>query len=134
MNRHQYREEYYNYPAPFEKKMGLWMLKAGYQCDFSQQVGPRSVEFYSIHFVACGKVRFGWDGNSAILSEGDLFCLFPGSVYTYVEEGDSPPVKLMWMAFKGDQMPDVLARVSLAPYRPYRCGAFSRSSLDIVQE
>ncbi|MBB6729846.1 helix-turn-helix domain-containing protein [Cohnella zeiphila] len=134
MSREPQREEIFNYPAPFETKMGLWMLKAGYQCGLAQQAGPRSVEFYSIHFVACGRVRFGWDGSSVILSEGDLFCLFPGSVYTYVEESDRPPVKLMWMAFKGEQMPAVLARVGLAPDRPYRREAFGRSTLDILQE
>ncbi|MBM7566289.1 AraC family transcriptional regulator [Paenibacillus sacheonensis] len=134
MNRRLVREECFHYPAPFETKMGLWLLKAGYQYDFTQQVGPRSVEFYSIHFVAFGKVKFGWNGSSVVLSEGDLFCLFPGSVYTYVEADDSPPVKLMWAAFKGDQMPDVLARVGLASDRPYRNGAFNRTSLDIVHE
>lgn len=134
LNQKSPREEYLNNPAPFETEMGLWIFKSGLHPFFSDKVGPRSVEFYSIHFVASGKVRFGWDGHSVTLSEGDLFCLFPGSIYTYVKDCDQPSTTLMWTAFMGEQMPAVLERIDLIPQRPYRHGAFGDASLDIIKE
>ncbi|KKO50761.1 helix-turn-helix domain-containing protein [Paenibacillus sp. DMB20] len=134
LNQKSSREEYLNNPARFETEMGLWIFKSGLHPFFSDKVGPRSVEFYSIHFVASGKVRFGWDGHNVTLSEGDLFCLFPGSIYTYVKDCDQPSTTLMWTAFMGEQMPAVLERIDLIPQRPYRHGAFGDASLDIIKE
>ena len=101
---------------------------------FHRKVGPRSVEFYSIHFVASGKVRFGWDGSSVSLSEGDLFCLFPGSVYTYVKDCDVPSTMITWTAFMGELMPSILKHVDLGPERPYRRNAFRDDALAVIKD
>nr|WP_251035969.1 AraC family transcriptional regulator [Paenibacillus sp. ISL-20] len=114
--------------------MGLWIYKSGTHPFFTEQVGPRSVEFYSIHFVASGKVRFGWDGSSITLSEGDVFCLFPGSVYTYVKDCDQPSTTITWTAFMGELMPPILKHVDLCPERPYRQNAFGDDPLAIIKE
>lgn len=133
-NLHSSREEYFNNPASFETKMGLWIYKSGSHPFFTEKVGPRSVEFYSIHFVASGKVRFGWDGSSVSLSEGDLFCLFPGSVYTYVKDCDQPSTTITWTAFMGEQMPSILKHVELCAERPYRQHAFGDNALAVIKE
>ncbi|EHB67149.1 AraC family transcriptional regulator [Paenibacillus lactis] len=133
-NLHSSREEYFNNPASFETQLGLWIYKSGSQPFFTEKVGPRSVEFYSIHFVASGKVRFGWDGSSVSLSEGDLFCLFPGSVYTYVKDCDQPSTTITWTAFMGEQMPSILKHVELCAERPYRQRAFGDNALAVIKE
>ncbi|MGG3280350.1 helix-turn-helix domain-containing protein [Paenibacillus solani] len=127
------REEHFNNPAIFETQLGLWIFKSGTHPFFTEKVGPRSVEFYSIHFVASGKVRFEWDGSSTTLSEGDLFCLFPGSVYTYVKDGDQTFTTITWTALMGEQVPSILKHVGLCPERPYRQHAFGEDTLAVIK-
>ncbi|OIB03715.1 AraC family transcriptional regulator [Paenibacillus sp. LC231] len=134
VNQRPSREEYFNNPAHFETQLGLWIFKSGSHPFFTEKVGPRSVEFYSIHFVASGKVRFGWDGSSVSLSEGDLFCLFPGSVYTYVKDCDEPSTMITWTAFMGELMPSILKHVDLCPERPYRQNAFRDDALAVIKD
>ncbi|MEC0254417.1 AraC family transcriptional regulator [Paenibacillus lautus] len=134
VNQRPSREEYFNNPALFETQLGLWIFKSGSHPFFTEKVGPRSVEFYSIHFVASGKVRFGWDGSSVSLSEGDLFCLFPGSVYTYVKDCDEPSTMITWTAFMGELMPSILKHVDLCPERPYRQNAFRDDALAVIKD
>ncbi|KZS46504.1 AraC family transcriptional regulator [Paenibacillus glucanolyticus] len=134
VNQRPSREEYFNNPAHFETQLGLWIFKSGSHPFFTEKVGPRSVEFYSIHFVASGKVRFGWDGSSVSLSEGDLFCLFPGSVYTYAKDCDQPSTMITWTAFMGELMPSILKHVDLCPERPYRQNAFRDDALAVIKE
>ncbi|RKN82282.1 hypothetical protein D7M11_18040 [Paenibacillus ginsengarvi] len=47
------------------------------------------MDYYSVHFVVDGGVRFAFDGETALLAKGDLFCMFPGDSDT--NTGSSPP-------------------------------------------
>lgn len=115
--RYTERQEWFNNPGDIEQHMGLWVLKSGLHPSFHNRSGPRFVEFYSLHFVARGRVRLYSDQRLTELMEGDAFCLFPGSVYVYEGLPDNPPAYLAWVAFLGPQALPLLAQAGFTPER-----------------
>ncbi|MDR6551111.1 AraC family transcriptional regulator [Paenibacillus qinlingensis] len=104
-------------PRPFQSASGCWVVRAGQNlAKPSYHIGPRVIEQTSFHWVMQGKVRVTSLDLTVELSEGDLFCLFPGLPYVYetMQSDDGiPPLKMIWLAMEGEQLPLLIAEFGL---------------------
>lgn len=120
---HEFAEHIYYTASAFEKKGGLWPVRAGRnEAKPGYSVGPKIIECYSIHFVLEGAVDFEYKAGSATLSSGDLFCLYPHHKYLYrraISADKQAPLRLYWLAFNGAQAPYLLDRLGISREKPY---------------
>jgi AraC-like DNA-binding protein len=121
---HEFVEHIYYSASEFEKRGGIWPVRAGRnEAKSTYSVGPKIIECYSFHFVKSGSVHLEYKDGAVTLKEGGLFCLYPHLKYQYrgfdsLAES-SPPLRMYWLAFNGAQVPQLLDRLSLTRERPY---------------
>lgn len=122
---HEYGEHFYYTASEFEKKGGLWLVRAGWnKAKPNYAVGPKIIECYSIHFVLAGSVRLEYKDGTASLKAGDLFCLYPHQKYKYWNENlakEPNLLRMYWFAFNGAQAPYLLERLGVSREQPYLC-------------
>ncbi|OCT15548.1 hypothetical protein A8709_15850 [Paenibacillus pectinilyticus] len=115
----EFADVWYLLPQPFQLTSGCWIVRAGQNiAKRTYHIGPKVIEQTSFHWITQGNVRVTSLEHAVELSEGDLFCLFPGQSYIYetmqVAEED-PPLKMIWLAMEGNQLPLVTAEFGLTP-------------------
>ncbi|MDF2725206.1 MAG: transcriptional regulator, AraC family [Paenibacillus sp.] len=123
--RHEYAEYVIHKPSPFEQLGGIWPIRAGQNIAKPQyDVGPRIIEWYSLHIVLSGAVCLAHQGQTIVLSEGDLFCLYPQVQYRYWQETALAGVALRmnWLAFQGEQAAPMLEGIGLSREKPFARG------------
>lgn len=113
----EFADVWYAVPHSFQTASGCWIVRAGQNIAKSTyHIGPKVIEQTSFHWVVQGKVRVTTLEHTVELNEGDLFCLFPGRPYVYetmqTDEG-MPPLKMIWLAMEGNQLPLLTAEFGL---------------------
>ncbi|MEF3303997.1 helix-turn-helix domain-containing protein [Paenibacillus sp. GYB003] len=97
-------------------------------------IGPKSLDYYSLHFVVDGMVHFTFNGNRVLLSKGDLFCMFPdSSVYEYRIRPSDRTLRMYWLAFDGPQAPILLDWLDIESSQPYRVGLVDGKTERLLQ-
>ncbi|UVI29048.1 helix-turn-helix domain-containing protein [Paenibacillus spongiae] len=132
---HEYAVDYLFNPSDFLKKGGIWILRAGAnRAKPNYQVGPRRIEYYSMHFVVDGSVSYRYPDGAVTLGKGDVFCLFPGTVHEYGVVPSDRPLRMHWLAFDGPQAPDLAASLGISPQHPYGSGLLDGNGLHLLQQ
>ncbi|KRF06568.1 hypothetical protein ASG89_19145 [Paenibacillus sp. Soil766] len=117
----EFADVWFAIPHPFQTASGCWIVRAGQNIAKSTyHIGPKVIEQTSFHWIVQGKVRVTSLEHTVELSEGDLFCLFPGRPYVYetMQTEDSRlPLKMIWLAMEGNQLPLITAEFGLTPHK-----------------
>src|SRR4051812_29649355 len=114
---HEYADIWLSLPQEVLTTGGCWVVRAGRNvAKPNYYVGPKVIEQYSINWILQGNVRVKANGQTVDLQQGDLFCIFPGRPYIYeTRSGDSePPLKMVWLALEGAQLPWMLLDLELS--------------------
>lgn len=106
---HEHTNEYVDVilhvPTPLEQKLGLWVRSAGHNlAKPTYHVGPRMLNYYSIHIVKEGHLWFRTGQEEYELQRGDLFCMIPGTIYEYGISNVVKPLRLQWLAIDGTKV------------------------------
>ncbi|MBP1962770.1 AraC family transcriptional regulator [Paenibacillus aceris] len=112
----EYADYWFSLPHPLQTAGGCWIVRAGQnEAKPNYMVGPKVINQTSIHWILQGKVRVSSNNRTIGLSKGDLFCLFPKQTYTYetIHESDEKPLKMVWLAMEGNQLPYLTAQLGL---------------------
>ncbi|MGP4041079.1 AraC family transcriptional regulator [Gracilibacillus sp. D59] len=110
---HEYAYHCFFSPSAIERSGGLWPIRSGFnQAKPNFQVGPRKIDFYSLHFVLKGKGQIKQNDSIIELKEGDIFCLFPHHIHQY-QTDPTNRLELFWLAFNGKQALALLNRLGL---------------------
>lgn len=113
-------ENYYFVHDEFDVGSGIWTVRIGQnEAKPGYRSGPRSIGYYSLHFVRSGAVEVDNGRMKAVLGEGDLFCLFPQYACSYRMLDRHTPLRMIWIAFDGPQVPALLDMIPLQPDVPY---------------
>lgn len=114
-------------PTELQKLGGVWVLRTGAtRTKPGYDVGPKRIEYYSIHFVLEGAVRLRTDAAEFSVHAGDLFCMVPNATYRYAREGDAP-LAMRWVAFQGPQAAAIVAELGLSRSEPCLRGAVGQN-------
>ncbi|WP_158560320.1 AraC family transcriptional regulator [Paenibacillus contaminans] len=132
---HEYAEVLLFTPAAWERKSGIWPVRAGTNVAKPEyKVGPKVIEWYSLHAVRSGRTRLAYGDASVELEKGDIFCLFPGVTYDYRIVHSESPLLLAWLAFDGEQAGHLLEIAGLTPRCPYVRSAYKGEAADTFDE
>ncbi|CAM4070526.1 AraC family transcriptional regulator [Paenibacillus alkaliterrae] len=117
----EYSDCWYAFPSSVQAAGGCWIVRAGRnRAKPNYVVGPKMIGQYGLHFVLNGRVRVSSGSSSVELEGGDLFCLFPGKLYTYqTASGDGPALEMIWLALDGEQTPLILAGMGITRESDY---------------
>lgn len=119
----EFMNHVYLNPDDYDKSGGLWPINIG--CNLAKlnyQSGPRSIRYYSLHFVKSGCLELTYDKQTIRLEQGNVFCLFPEQIYSYRIADEKTPLQLGWIAFNGKQAPYLLSSINISEQLPYlRC-------------
>jgi len=120
----EYAQEFvkvwYRLPSQLAGKGGVYVLRAGQNlAKPGYRVGPRTIECHSIHFILEGELSLHYRDASAWLRGGDAFCLYPHKPYVYQRESDSSPLRMIWIAMGGEQVPDLVQLAGFREEEPY---------------
>ncbi|WP_337913349.1 AraC family transcriptional regulator [Cohnella zeiphila] len=117
---YEFAEFLYYTPGDLDKESGLWPVRGGRTlAKPNYRVGPKRIECWSLHLVREGRVRLEFDGGTADLGAGDLFCLFPDRAYTYFKPPEDSALRMSWLALDGQRVEPLLARIGMTPDKPY---------------
>lgn len=125
----EFAQHIFAIPGPFQTASGCWVVRAGQNiAKDNYHIGPKVIKQTSFHWVVQGAVRVTSLDITVELREGDLFCLFPGQPYVYEtmqgSEGDTP-LKMIWLAMEGNQMPLLTTELGLKPDRYWLNGVMT---------
>lgn len=116
---HEYAEQWFHNPTTLEKQGGIWPIKIGHnRAKPNYKMGPRTISFFSLHFVLDGEGTFIQNDSSIKLEKGDIFCLFPNLTHQYFTNPNNT-LKMFWLAFDGKQAVTLLNRIGITNYSPY---------------
>jgi AraC-like DNA-binding protein len=118
---HEYAERWLHTPDSFDKGGGLFLIHMGHNiAKPNYSMGPRQTGHYTIHFVREGNVEFFYGKHQVVLAKGDMFCKFPNTTYTYRISPSETPLKMMWLAFDGHQVPELMKMAGFSVDKMYR--------------
>lgn len=118
----EYAEMKYCIPSEMERKGGIWILRTGRSMAKPHYyVGPKVSENYALHFVLNGKITLAYGDEEVTLSEGDVFCLFPHTRFSYWEPNhhSEPMLRTQWVVLDGELTDSALTRIGLSPRKPF---------------
>lgn len=118
---HEYAERWIHDTDSFDKNSGLYLLHMGHNIakpNYSH--GPRQTGHYTIHFVREGRLQFLYGGNEVVLGKGDMFCKFPNTTYTYRLAPSDSKLRMIWFAFNGSQVPELMTMVGFTHDNTYQ--------------
>ncbi|MFX3631961.1 MAG: helix-turn-helix domain-containing protein [Candidatus Pristimantibacillus sp.] len=131
----EFIENYYFVPDEFDTQSGLWPVRFGQnEAKSGYRAGPKSIEYYSMHFVRSGAVELDTGGEKIELSEGDLFCLFPQQTHSYRKLESKSALEMSWIAIDGPQVPMLLSMVSISTNTPYARKKITKEILLTLQQ
>lgn len=115
---HEYAYHWFHTPTPIEKAGGLWPIRAGRNLAKAHyKIGPRTIPYFSIHFVLEGEGIFTSEQHDIPITPGDFFCIFPNQTHTYKTLVDHP-LQMIWIAFEGKQSKSLLQTMGVTPFSP----------------
>lgn len=110
---------YYN-PSDWERMGLFWPVRSGIsQARMNYRVGPKRIDYYSLHFVREGSLQLEFSGASHTLHAGDVFCLYPGITYTYFKLKDQQNLSMCWLAFDGPGAMRILEQAGFRMDAPF---------------
>ncbi|NOV03964.1 AraC family transcriptional regulator [Paenibacillus planticolens] len=112
----EYADYWFSLPQPVQTAGGCWIVRAGQnEAKPNYVAGPKVINQTSFHWIMQGKVKVSTNNQTIVLSKGDLFCLFPHRSYTYemVQHSEAKPLKMVWLAMEGNQLPYLTAQLGL---------------------
>lgn len=118
----EYRDSCRYTPSEFDCLGGIWPLRAGRNVAKSNySVGPRIIDWYSLHFIVSGSLSFSYGNETVQLSQNDIFCLQPNIKHSYSVHHFSPetPLQMVWFACNGAQVPALLKKIGVAENKPF---------------
>lgn len=93
----------HSYKNTLRENLSLTVYNTGYQkCERENSWGPAVRDHYLIHYIESGKGRFTCGDTPYLLGEGDLFCIFPGQIASYIAD-DEQPWEYFWVGFNGTE-------------------------------
>lgn len=116
----EHAENFYLVPDELDMMSGIWTVRMGRnEAKKGYRAGPKSITYYSLHFVRKGEVELDNGYEKVKLSEGDLFCLFPQQTHSYRMIQEQPALEMIWIAFDGPQASALLNMIFIRPLIPY---------------
>jgi AraC-like DNA-binding protein len=132
---HEYAERWLHTPDSFDRRGGLFLVHLGHNIAKPNYcTGPRQAAHYTIHFVREGKVEFMSGKESVILGKGDMFCKFPHTTYMYQIVPGETPLRMMWIAFDGNQALELMTLAGFSHERTYRRNVLDKDMDVILQQ
>lgn len=117
---HEIAEYLYYLPEALDKEGIFWLLRAGRMtAKPGYYAGPKRINSFSMHFVRKGRVIFEYGRERVVLSQGDIFCLFPMQTYVYREYDGLDKLEMCWLNMDGPGMEQMLKRSGFTPFLPY---------------
>lgn len=114
-------ENFFFVPDEFDHHSGLWPVRFGSNtAKQGYNVGPRSIPYYSLHFVRNGQVKFDYGTGTVQLVEGGFFCMLPGHSYSYRMLPHAHPLQMTWIAFDGPQANRLLSWLNIGSGTPFK--------------
>lgn len=126
---------WYYKPDGFDELSGVWPVRIGQNVakpNYSN--GPRQTSYCNMHFIREGKVRLLYGGQQVVLGQGDIFCKFPNTVYTYQLVPSEQDLRMAWITFDGLQAKQILTMSGFAEDRPYRRGGLDKDIEIVLQQ
>lgn len=109
---------HYNAEHSYRPDPDLHLLYWGREeCIPGHAVGPMVRDVYKIHFIHKGAGMVQVRGRTYALGAGQAFLIYP-EVSTYYEADRRSPWVYSWLAFRGEQVEQILARTRLTPEQP----------------
>jgi len=131
---HEYAEHWLYYTTPMEKNGGVWPIRAGHNKTKPHfKIGPRIINFYSLHFVLNGEGVLTQGKATRKLKKGDVFCLFPKQTHSYFTDPNRP-LELFWLALNGKQVDSLLNRVGFTLYSTHIKGFITDEIRRLLKE
>lgn len=131
---HEYAEHWLYYTTPLEKNGGIWPIRAGHNRTKPHfKIGPRIINYYSLHFVLNGKGKLVQGNMTKELKKGDVFCLFPKQTHYYITDPDDC-LELFWLALDGKQIVSLLNRIGFTPYSFHIESFITDKIIEVLQE
>lgn len=119
-NGHEFSEWLYYMPEDIDKEGSFWPLRAGMMtAKPGYYAGPRRIKSYSMHFVRRGEVQLEYGREGVVLTEGDIFCLYPMQTYVYREIAGNEKLEMCWLNIDGPRVEQMLTRCGLTPSEPF---------------
>lgn len=91
----------YSYKETLKENTGLAVYNSGHQgCTPGYGWGPAMRDHFLIHYVASGKGSYKVNGQTFLLSVGDLFLIYPQVLVEYRAD-EQEPWEYYWVGFHG---------------------------------
>lgn len=121
--------EHYSFEAHVNPGRGrgeLTVLFSGEGRPFGgHKIGPAVHHYYLMHTVKAGSGSYEIQGKRYKCSKGDTFFIFPGELFSYEADADSP-WHYVWAAFRGHLSGALLRQLGITPERPIVSGGDAR--------
>ncbi|WP_135555071.1 AraC family transcriptional regulator [Paenibacillus cymbidii] len=109
---------HHNTINPYPGKGEIVVLFAGHsQTEPEHKVGPQVRDYHLVHYVVSGTGTFRCRGREYALTTGDSFFIAPSELVSYASDA-AAPWQYRWVAFKGTQADELLARLGIGPHQP----------------
>ncbi|MEF3302986.1 AraC family transcriptional regulator [Paenibacillus sp. GYB003] len=131
----EYVDMWFYKPDGFDELGGVWPVRIGNNiAKPNYRNGPRQTPYCNMHFVREGQVELFYGGRQVVLGQGDIFCKFPNTIYSYQIVPGERPLRMAWITFDGHQARHILKMTGFAEDRPYRRGAVDKDMEIVLQQ
>lgn len=111
----------YHTPGIWELSGPLWTVRGGRTATKpNYRVGPKRIADYSLHYILAGSVWLEYGDQRVELGAGNLFCLYPGQVYTYGQLAADHALQMAWVVCGGPTVEQLLTYAGFSVREPYR--------------
>lgn len=114
----------FNFRFPSEQvrggTVGVRIIRCGEEvCRAEKHPVGGTREYYSLHFVRSGRgcLTYGNGAETAVLTAGDIFLLYPGEQVEYRQDSTFP-WSYSWIDFDGDSLDELMAACGLSRRHP----------------
>ncbi|WP_284645148.1 helix-turn-helix domain-containing protein [Paenibacillus silviterrae] len=122
-------------PDKVAQSLHLWPVRLGKNLTKPNYLaGPKTIDYYSLHLIQAGTIHMQYKEQTIALEKGDLFCLWPGTPFSYRPADPRTVVEMTWVAFAGAQAPVLLELLGITENLPFARGALSSSTEMILQQ
>lgn len=109
---YEFAEILYYTPGKWDKEEKFWPVRAGIsQAKPNYRVGPKRIQYYSIHFVMKGAMVLERNGEKHKINQGGAFCLFPHHTYIYYKSNECEELHFCWLVIDGPDAERMLERI-----------------------
>jgi AraC-like DNA-binding protein len=131
----EFAEHVFFVPDRLCKSLGLWPVRLGRNRTKPRySAGPRTIDYFSLHLIQSGSVTVQYGEQTYELIKGDLFCLWPGKLFSYRPTEPRIAAEMTWIAFAGSQALILLQLIGISEDKPFLKGKLSTGSDMIIQQ